>query len=195
MTDGRTALRMLTLNALFTGDVRPRLRALAAILDRAAYDVVCLQEVVYGPNARLLARAFPHHAYSGTVLPRGGLVLLSRWPVRRCRSLRFPPWRPVRPELLMRKGAQLATVDTPGGGLIVVNTHLSANRDDDWSPENPYSRIARVELSRLAGAVAALDPTLPVVVTGDFNVPRSSALLRDFAAVTGLRDVLAGDAE
>ena len=198
MTGAPTVLRLLTLNALFRGDVRPRLRALAAILDREAYDIVCLQEVMYRGNARLLRRlagSYPHHAYRGAVLLEGGLVILSRWPIRRCRSLRFPVLRPVRPELLMRKGAQLATVDVPGGGLAVVNTHLTANLDDDWSPENQYARIERAELSHLAEAVAALDPALPVVTTGDFNVPRGSAVLDAFAAATGLRDVLAGDDE
>ncbi|MFC7547685.1 endonuclease/exonuclease/phosphatase family protein [Plantactinospora sp. GCM10030261] len=198
MADDRTVLRLLTFNTLFKGDVRARLRALGAILDRERYDVVCLQEVMYRRNAdllRRLARSCPHHAYRGAVLLHGGLVLLSRWPVRQHRWVRFPALRPIRPELLMRKGAQVATLGVPGGGLAVVNTHLSANLDDDWSPENRYTRIERAELTRLAGALSTLDPALPVVVAGDFNLPRGSAPLHEFAAATGLRDVLAADTE
>src|SRR5688500_19611551 len=45
-------LRLLTFNTLMRGDVRPRLRALAAVLDRSRYDVVCLQEVLLRRHAR-----------------------------------------------------------------------------------------------------------------------------------------------
>ncbi|MFH9552831.1 endonuclease/exonuclease/phosphatase family protein [Streptomyces sp. NPDC017435] len=190
------ALRLLTMNTLFTGDVPARLRALGAALDRADYDIVCLQEVMFRRNARLIRRAAPayrHCAYSGTVLLKGGLVLLSRWPISRWRFVRYPMTGPVRGELLMRKGAQLASVATPDGELVVVNTHLSANRDDDWAPTNRYTRIAGDELARIAGLVAAVEPSLPVAVAGDLNVPRDSAALAHFVATTGLRDVLADD--
>jgi endonuclease/exonuclease/phosphatase family metal-dependent hydrolase len=197
VTDTGPTLRLLTLNTLFTGDVRPRLRALGAVLARSSYDIVCLQEVMYRRNARLLRRAAPvyrHHAYAGTVMLKGGLVLLSRWPITRCRFVRYPMTAPVRPELIMRKGAQVASVATGDGELVVVNTHLSANRDDDWSPANRYARIERAELDHLAGWIAAIDPAPPVVVVGDLNVPRDSAVLTQFIAAAGLRDVLAGDA-
>ena len=53
---------------------------------------------------------------------------------------------PARTELLMRKGAQLAVLDSPAGPLAVVNTHLSANRDDDWSEGNRFTGVIRGEL-------------------------------------------------
>ncbi|MEV0902228.1 endonuclease/exonuclease/phosphatase family protein [Actinoplanes sp. NPDC049802] len=177
------------MNALFKGDVRARLRVLGEILAESGYDVVCLQEVMY----RHLVPEFPHRVAAGAALLKGGLVVLSRWPVTRWRFVRFPLTPPARPEYLMRKGALVVTVDTGDGDLVVVNTHLSANRDDDWSAENRYTRIARAELGVLRRQVAALDPAVPVVVTGDLNVPRDSVVLRDFLAETGLRDVLAGD--
>lgn len=190
------ALRLLTMNTLFTGDVPARLRALGAALEQSDYDIVCLQEVMFRRNARLIRRAAPsyrHAAHSGTVLLEGGLVLLSRWPISRCRFARYPMTGPVRGELLMRKGAQMASVATPDGELVVVNTHLSANRDDDWSPANRYTRIARVELARLTELIADIGPFLPVAVVGDLNLPRDSEALADFVAEAGLRDVLAGD--
>lgn len=196
MTEGGVPVRLLTLNALFKGDVRPRLRALGGLLDEAGHDIVCLQEVMYRRNAHLVHRLtthLPHRAWSGSVFLKGGLVLLSRWPIRRYEFAPYPMLRPVRGELLMRKGAQVAVVDTPTGGLAVVNTHLSANRDDDWSPDNRYTRIGQAELRRLAEALSTLDSELPVVVVGDFNLPRESAVLTAFAGTAGLRDVLAGD--
>lgn len=191
-----TRIRLLTLNALIRGGVRQRLRALGGILERSEYDVVCLQEVLHRGGARLLRRLTPSYGErfaTGFPLLRGGLMLLSRWPVVRRDFTRFPIVGRARPELLMGKGAQVAVVRTPGGDLAVVNTHLSANRDGDWAPENRYTRIARAELATLARVVTAIDPALPVVVAGDFNVPRESPTLTAFRQAAGLDDVLAGD--
>ena len=49
----------------------------------------------------------------------------------------------------MRKGAQFAVVDAPGGPIAVVNTHLSANRADDWSPGNRFFAMHRLGLGTL----------------------------------------------
>jgi len=191
-------LRLLTFNALMRGDVRPRLRALGAVLERSGYDVVCLQEVAFRSHADLIRRAAPrygHHAWSGAVLLAGGLVLLSRRPIRTLRFARYPRTGPARAEYLMRKGAQVAVVETAEGPLAVVNTHLSANRDGDWSAANRYTRIARAELGHLAGELAGLDPALPVVAVGDFNVPRTAGTLAELLATAGLTDAMAGDTE
>ncbi|WP_051797180.1 endonuclease/exonuclease/phosphatase family protein [Catenuloplanes japonicus] len=182
-------MRILTFNTLFKGEVRARLGALGALLEASDHDVVCLQEVMLRRGAALLRRATPsfrHHAYTGGPLLRGGLVLLSRLPIVEGRFTRYPTSGHPRGEWLMRKGFQSATI----GGLVVVNTHLSANRDDDWSDGNRYTRLERAELEFLA---ARLDPSRPTVVVGDLNVPRNKPVLQDFLAATGLRDVLAGD--
>lgn len=189
-------MRLLTFNALMRDDVPARLRALGPVLERSGYDIVCLQEVMHRGAVRLLrprAAGYAHRAETGAVLLAGGLLLLSRWPIRRYRFARYPMTGPLRGELMMRKGAQLAVVDTPAGPLAVVNTHLSANRDDDWSEGNRFTRVIRGELQHLARLVTAFEPDLPAVVVGDFNVPRDAAACTDFAAAAGLRDVLEGD--
>ncbi|MDR6322910.1 endonuclease/exonuclease/phosphatase (EEP) superfamily protein YafD [Actinoplanes couchii] len=80
---------------------------------------------------------------------------------------------------------------TLDNGFTFVNTHLSANRDDDWAPGNRYSAAQRAEFAVLAERISRIDG--PVVVVGDLNVPRESAALAGFLGATGLRDVLAGD--
>lgn len=182
-------MRLLTFNALFTGDVRPRLRALGEILRESDFDIVCLQEVMHRRNAALLRRHFPHSACAGMAVLKGGLVLLSRLPIRRWRFVRFPLAGPARPEFLMRKGALIVEI----GDLVVVNTHLSANRDDDWSPGNRYTVVERGELDVLARELAAIDQARPVVVAGDLNLPRDAEVLADFRERAGLADAMAGD--
>jgi endonuclease/exonuclease/phosphatase family metal-dependent hydrolase len=191
-------VRLLTFNTLMKDDVRARLRVLGALLDRSEYDVVCLQEVMYRANAMLIrrfARSYGYHAHAGAVALEGGLMVLSRVPITGSRFVRYPLARPVRPELLMRKGAQVVLVEAAGGTFAVVNTHLSANRDDDWSLDNPYTLVQRAELHRLAGVVSAIEASVPVVVAGDLNVPRTSPILAEFLAGAGLRDARAGDEE
>lgn len=191
-------LRLLTLNTLYKGDARARLRALGAILERKEYDVACLQEVMLRHAARLLGQAAPtlrHRASTGAVVLRGGLVIMSRWPITRYKFVGYPPTRPLRPELLIRKGAQLATIAAPGGDVAVVNTHLSANRDGDWSPGNRYTQVHRRELRRLAELTATIPAAAPLLVTGDLNLPRESELLAAFVTTAGLRDLRAGDRE
>jgi endonuclease/exonuclease/phosphatase family metal-dependent hydrolase len=183
-------VRLLTFNTLFRGDVRSRLRVLGPRLERGGYDVVCLQEVMYRRNANLIRELAPslrHHAYAGSVLLKGGLVVLSRWPIVACEFAPYPRTGPARPEFLMRKGAQITRIATGDGEVVVVNTHLSARPDDR------YTAVVRSEFDHLAARLAAVDPAAPMVVAGDLNVSRTSALLTGFLAAAGLRDVLAGD--
>lgn len=192
---GEHRVRLLTLNVLFRDDVRPRLRVLSEILDEARYDVVCLQELMYRRNLRLVRRrapSYPYQSATGFGVLKGGLAILSRTPVS-CRFATYPIQRPVRPELLMRKGIQCAAIRLGDARLAIFNTHLSANRADSWATENPYVGLQRKELARLARAVSAVGEDVPVVVLGDLNVPGTNRLFTEFAAATGLRDVLAGD--
>ncbi|GAA2581914.1 hypothetical protein GCM10010435_69330 [Winogradskya consettensis] len=191
-------MSLLTLNALMKGDVRARLRVLGGLLESSGYDVVCLQEVMYRSHAvllRSLARSYGHRAWSGTVLLRGGLVVLSRLPIVSARFVRYPMTGPVRPEFIMRKGAQVVQVTTAAGPLAVINTHLSANRDGDWSREGRYTHVQRRELATLAAVVSGVDAALPVVVAGDLNVPRTASSLAGFLTDAGLEDTRAGDTE
>jgi endonuclease/exonuclease/phosphatase family metal-dependent hydrolase len=190
-------IRVLTFNTLFRGRTRARLGALAEVIERSDYDVVCLQEVISPRNLAHLRRCAPSftHIAHAPVFPlvRGGLVTLSRRPVTRRHFQPYSLTRPARPEWLMRKGALVTRVRFPDGFLTVVNTHLTANMDGDWSPANAATKAEKAELAELAALVGELDPAEPTVVLGDFNVPRAHALFREFASTTGLRDALDGD--
>ncbi len=165
--------------------MRRRLRLLSGLLAPSNYDIVCLQEVMYRSNLRFFD--YPHVFASGAVLLKGGLAVLSRLPLRERRFHQFAFRPPRRPEWLMRKGFQVCTCDR----LTVVNTHLSANRDDDWSSDNRYTAVAQAELAEISAVLARIDG--PVVVTGDFNLPRQSTALSQFITSNGLTDAMAGD--
>lgn len=196
-------LRLLTFNTLFRGSARPRLRALGGLLDRSGLDVACLQEVVARRNLALLraaAPSFPHAAWAPHgPLVRGGLVTLSRRPIARQRSVvyRVRGGRHLRSlsDSLIRKGVLVTELDVCGETVVVLNTHLLANYDDDWSPDNRFAVAERAELRQLAEVVAGVDGGLPLVVVGDLNVPAGSWLVDELLEATGLHDPLAGRPE
>ncbi|MEU5884689.1 endonuclease/exonuclease/phosphatase family protein [Spirillospora sp. NPDC047279] len=187
-------MRLLTFNTYFRRPARPRHRVLAERVERDGYDIVCLQEFMFRGNLGLIRDRLPHHAVRGAVLVEGGLVVLSRWPIAGSRLTRFPMAGGLRGEFLMRKGAQVARIRTPEGDLAVVNTHLTYNRNDEWGPGSRFGPVLDGELRTLGRVIGEIPEHVPVVVMGDFNIARESPLLREFAARTGLRDLLAGDA-
>src|SRR5690349_13105342 len=93
-------IRALTLNVLYRGDSRARLRALGKILREADYDVVCLQEVISPLNLALVREitrtSHPHIAH-GWMFPTvaGGVVTVSRWPITARSYVRYPLTMPV----------------------------------------------------------------------------------------------------
>ena len=73
-----TRFQVLTFNTLFFGQVRLRRRALGEILNRSAFDVICLQEILWRwglGELRAICRTYPHVAYAaqGPAIT-GGLV-------------------------------------------------------------------------------------------------------------------------
>jgi endonuclease/exonuclease/phosphatase family metal-dependent hydrolase len=183
-------------------NTRARLATLGRQLDGAGHDVICLQEVQYTGFLPLLRRgfvSFPHLIYQPNWhAPKGGLVTLSRWPVERVDFIPFRehgPWwyTPALADWLLHKGMLVTRVVVGGGPVVVVNTHLLANYSGDWSPGNRFARHQREQLQRLAEVVNGVDRRLPLVVAGDFNVPRGSGLYEEFVQATALQDPLAGD--
>lgn len=193
-------IRLLSFNTLYNQDPFPRLRALAAVLADADYDVVCLQEL-WNPRSYALIRAltrtsYPHAAH-GARLPllAGGLLTLSRIPVAGHRFTRLAAGGPLTREALTRKGVLVTRFSVGGTLLTVANVHLSANVRSDWSKEAPFTQVQRAELARLAQVVRPGGASGPVVAVGDFNVPRDSWLLEGFVADSGLRDAFHGDSD
>jgi endonuclease/exonuclease/phosphatase family metal-dependent hydrolase len=198
-----TTFRVLTFNTYNTrlvGQLGPRRRALGEILNRSTLDVVCLQEILWRRNLaelREICTTYSHAAYAaqGPAIT-GGLVTLSRWPVVEHRYVAYQvrtARRRPRLDWFLRKGLLITRFEIAGHPVTVVNTHLLANVDGDWSLTNRHSFALQAELYQLGAEVATVDASMAMLVMGDFNVPRDSWLLDEFLTMTGLRDVLAGD--
>jgi exonuclease III len=176
-------------------------------LDESDLDVVNFQEV-WGRRALAAIRArlpsFPHvawrRAFGGR--PAGGLATFSRRPLgavtyRSFRgavpsrgSVRFRAKRAVNSAL---QGA--LTVELAELPAVVVNTHLTANKDGDWSAGNRHHAFQRRQVEMLHTVLrraARADGTGLVVVTGDFNISSSCPLYPLIVDGGAWRDPFAG---
>jgi len=176
-------LRLVTLNCLFRGHARPRLRVIGRLLREMAPDVACLQEIFFRPRVSLLGGEHPLFQRGGLGVA-GGLVTLAREAVESCR---FEPFRTALWfEWGARKGFLTTRLRLRGEPVTVVNTHLLANYDENWALDNYYARRQLDELGQLAAAIRELPGDELVVVAGDFNVPAGSPQFKEFMSDCGL---------
>ncbi|MFC7478830.1 endonuclease/exonuclease/phosphatase family protein [Luedemannella flava] len=156
-------------------------------VERSDLDVVMFQEVW---SARILATlkaqlpSFPHvavrHGLAGQ--PAGGLATFSRLPLV---APRYTSYRWTRPDMgsprfRIKRAVNGAlqgvlTAEVAGLGVVVANTHLTANKDGDWSAGNRYHAFHRRQLGRLHEVLRGVG-TDRAVVAGDFNIAADSAL-------------------
>jgi endonuclease/exonuclease/phosphatase (EEP) superfamily protein YafD len=198
-----TLLTLNTLGVPFVRDTRARMRAVAREVDAGIADLLCLQEIQLQSYVALLDQGlsrFAHAAFEPFLYsPKGGLLTFSRWPIHESEFVLYDErgsWRsPAIADRLLHKGLLAATVEVAGHLLVVVNTHLTANYDGDWSTGNRYARIERAQLVQLAAYVRGVPADRTVVVVGDLNVPRHSELYDDLVVAAGLVDPLAGNLE
>jgi endonuclease/exonuclease/phosphatase family metal-dependent hydrolase len=177
-----------------------RYRAIGAAFEVSDADVVNLQEVLTYYHLRQLTRAMPSFgavSYKQSVVgPAGGVVMLSRRAVESTEYRRFPMLSAAETAEVSRstrlkavlKGALVSRLVEPRVGI--VNTHLLANFDGDWSQTSRFYRAHRSQLAGLASSVASVPG--PTIVSGDFNISRESSLYRDFLAETKLVDAFGG---
>lgn len=177
--DGEAKLRVMTYNVNFgvAGD-GTGIDAIAS----AAPDLVLLQEtndawstalvaaLVDAPGAR-----YPHHRFAPPRAPwaASGMGVLSRWPIASADPLvsthgPFFAWRIV--------------VETPDGPIQILNVHLRPPMSDAGSWVVGYFSTRADREREARDHAAALDPTLPTLVTGDFNEDDDGAALAVFRA-------------
>lgn len=191
----RAGFRLLTFNCLWQGAARERLAAIAPVLDESDVDFLCLQEVTQRRNLVLLERRLSSYQpaafrpYGPAVM--GGLVNFARRPIERTAYEVFrgrgPHWTLGWADRLLRKGFLISWLRLDALPIVVVNTHMLANYDEDWTPGNRFARQQRNDLAQLADAVSRLDKDSLVIVAGDLNVPMTSPMLEQLLNSCDLR--------
>jgi endonuclease/exonuclease/phosphatase family metal-dependent hydrolase len=193
------AVSVITLNCLWHTNARARLRRIAELVEASDADVVCLQEVIYRARLGLLRElspSRPHLAFEpfGPWV-KGGLVTISRWPIERRGYTAFRRcgrWTDISAaDRWLRKGFLTTWHRAPWGAIAVVNTHLLANYDEDWSPGNRYLLQQEDEVAQLVDWLAEIEPATALVAAGDFNLPGTVPAYRRLLEEGRLADVTA----
>lgn len=175
-------------------DLPQRLAAIVARLPALDADLIAFQEVWTRDAAEALAGAGAPLGYTAHRHPEfpdsgGGLLLLTRRPVRAERhhtfTLRGVAQDLHRGDFAGRKGFLGVAVDTPVGGLWVVDTHLHAQYAQDG--RDPYLGHRAGQLVELASFVRGLEG--PVVALGDFNLREGRPEYRVWMGLGRMRDV------
>ena len=180
---------MLTLNvgalpwARTLAPVNVRAGELGARLEDSDVDVACFQEVWTRRALTVLRAGLPSFRHlacrAGPLGPAGGLAVFSRLPLGDGRYASFrglvPPAGGTGFRLARAVNSALQGMLTVAvAGVRVTTTHLTANRDGDWSSDNRHYRFQRAQLARLH---AMLDLAAgPQVVVGDFNIASDGPL-------------------
>jgi endonuclease/exonuclease/phosphatase family metal-dependent hydrolase len=176
-----------------------RCQAIGAAFEASDVDVVCFQEVDTYYHLAQLSRRMRSFRYVSfrRILPgpAGGVVTFSRLPVSSTAYQGFgaPPEAPGVPRLTRLRARLKGTVVTrlARPGVSVINTHLLANTDGDWSAANRFCPVHRAQLAALARIIGNVPG--PAVVCGDFNIARDSAVFGEFMKHTALADAFEGN--
>jgi endonuclease/exonuclease/phosphatase family metal-dependent hydrolase len=168
-------------------------RAIGARLPALELDAIAFQEA-WTPEARAELRAaglragLLHAWSSGRATGDGGLLVLSKLPIRDARfevyGARGLPERLWHGDYHAGKGFGHLRLETPRGYVSLLNTHLHAQYEHDRDDEYRALRLAQVlQLAEGLGAVAD-----PIAALGDFNLLEEQLHYRVLTGLGGLAD-------
>jgi exonuclease III len=151
---------------------RARLLEVARQVEATGADIINLQELHTYDLLRTLRRhltSFPHVAYqSGIAGPRGGLVTLSKTPLHDRKYFALGGHKGI-----------LVTCLT--GRSVVLNVHLVANTDGDWSRTNRFYPKHKAQLDRVLEIAKVYEAKSPqILLSGDFNLAKTCDLYEYF---------------
>jgi endonuclease/exonuclease/phosphatase family metal-dependent hydrolase len=193
-------IRVATLNVWglpgpLSASLDARMREIGKRLRALDLDAIAFQEV-WADDARhrLVAagrKAGLAHAWHASAGFGGGLLVLSRLPIRSSRfmafSLRGDPGRPDHPDYYSGKGWVTLELETRAGTLAFIDTHLHARYANDVSHAYRAHRVGQiVEL-----ALASRGLAQPVIAAGDLNFADTDPEHAILTGLAGLRDLAA----
>lgn len=199
-----STISLLTLNILglpFKVDSYTlRVQALASYCVKNTIDIVNLQEVVTYAQVYILKKAFKEYNYfvykKAVIGPKGGLVTVSKVP------LTFFDYKPftkhtLRPsrsmvEGLIQKGMLISQLDQ---NVFILNTHLKAALNEDWSQKSRYYSIIESEIKDFHLVLGMFETNKIVICAGDFNTNKVSSLYKKIVGKQEIVDIFQDNQE
>ncbi len=161
-------------------DQKNRFRKLSQVLADREESILCLQETF---NKKLRKQLIPRltkkfHAFSDYSISKriyglvpidqkGGLMTLSKYPILEEQFFEYPVNKKMRfEERFARKGFIWSKIQTPGGVIHVLNTHLYAS----GNPASEAQRLLQIQyLKKMVDSIPGFYE-VPVMLLGDINI-------------------------
>lgn len=172
-----------------------RLSAIGERLQGLSADVVALQECWTQKARETLVAAGGRAGYryvwhNPTDLGGSGLLVLSRLKIIETTFARFlvrgKPERLDHSDYYGGKGFALVRVQSEGGPITILNTHLHA-RYSRGSEQDEYLEVRVAQAIQLSATLQTVAE--PLIALGDFNLREGETEYRILQGLAGLRDV------
>ncbi len=159
-------------------------------------EVIFFQEVFTYYHLWLLEGLLKKHQYclfeKSLVGPKGGLVIFSSFPIQKSHYVTFSrknvPYFPSSlVELLIQRGMLTAKIFTGIEEITIVNVHMTAVLNHDWSKKSFYYHELLSEISQFHNFLRKKD-TKEVVIGGDFNIAKGTDLYHRLVSLPQLQD-------
>jgi len=171
-------------------DTYKRIKTLGISLNKKDIDIVNLQEVFTYYHLYLLKRKmsnFPYCLFEPFVFgPKGGLVTISKIPIQKASFVSYPNPK-IFKRIFLGKGVLINKIKD--SAIYILNTHLTANRDNDWSKTNRFYPVHVSQIEKLKKAIENIKSFNFLIVSGDFNISKNSDLYKNITDKIQLKDV------
>lgn len=175
---------------LIAGHRQARLKALVPAVIKLKPDIVAFQELWFPADAEALIQAFKdsplkHSQRFSDGLTGGGLLTLSRWPIKRAQFHIFKPcgrpWELWHADYYASKGLALLSIQSPAGPLIFGQTHFHARYRSQR-----YQADQLVSVQIISEALKNDINAFPILLCGDWNAPWPSLITECLADINQL---------
>lgn len=150
-----------------------RIHILANKLSKIKVDVINLQEIFTYYHLFVLKKSlknFPYCSFGKNIFgPKCGLVTFSKIPIKKKDCIVYPNKKNLK-NVFLEKGILVSKLIDPS--IFIVNTHLTANRDNDWSIKNSLYPLHLNQIIKLLRVVGHINSTS--VICGDLNISDNS---------------------
>ena len=183
------------IRSLLRTKVRNRFRHIAKGIVKEDLDILLFQEVHTYPHFYLLRRALKSYPYvmyqKGIYGPKGGLVIFSKLPLEKKRYVDFYDkgvwWNQSIVGVLTQRGILYGKIKNKN--IWLLNTHLTQNKKGNWDKTMTPRSILKSQLQQCINLVQRLhDKGASIICSGDFNMPHTIPLYREFIKATHLKD-------
>lgn len=183
----KTSIFTLNLYGVPFSQLTRRLQYITDEIHRVDAEVLTFQQVHTFDVVWHLKHILPEFRYicyeKGVIGPVAGLVTFAKYPLTR---KEFTPVNDARLGIF-KKGILICSLKNQ----TIVNVHLSANTLGDWTNQSVFYAQHQKELSILSQVISKHE--IPIIIAGDFNIPRDCTLFESFLSDNQLYDALKND--